>query len=263
MSANKPITVPNKAANTCKVCHARELCLSSCLNEDELNRFDDIIGDRASLNRGECLFMAGNKIKSLFILHSGSVKTYVESADGDMQITGFHFSGDIIGIHGIENSMHGDTVEALETSSVCELRFTSLDEITTVFPKLQDQLMQYIFREMCHEQTMMLVLGKMSADRRLAHFILDISARLSEHGLSATNINLTMTRHDIANYLGLAVETVSRLLTRFQKMGIITVQRRLLTIFDIDALQDIYDQNESHIPKASIGKLNAANHMRL
>lgn len=249
MNPIKPITVLKKATNACKVCHARELCLSSCLNEEELTRFDDIVGHRAPLNRGERLFMAGDEIKSLFILHSGSVKTYVESVDGDSQITGFHLSGDVIGIHGIENSVHSDTVEALETSSVCELRFKNMEDITKAFPKLQNQLMRYVFREMSHEQTMMLVLGKMSADRRLAHFILDISSRLSEHGLSPTNINLTMTRHDIANYLGLAVETVSRLLTRFQKMGIISVQRRLLTISDIDALQDIYDQNEPDFPK--------------
>jgi CRP/FNR family transcriptional regulator len=104
--------------------------------------------------------------------------------------------------------------------------------------------MRYVFREMNHEQTMMLVLGKMSANRRLAHFLLDISSRLSKHGLSASNINLTMTRHDIGNYLGLAVETVSRLLTRFEKNGFISVQRRQLKINDMYALQHVYDQNE-------------------
>ena len=239
------MTVLNRPSNACKVCHARDLCLSSCLNDDELTRFDQIVGHRLSLQRGERLFMAGEKIKSLFVLHSGSVKTYVESSDGDYQITGFNLPGDIIGIHGVESQVHSDTVEALETSSVCQLRFNNVEDIITTFPRLQPELMGHVFRELTHEQHMMLVLGKMSADRRLAHFILDISSRLSKQGLSASRINLTMTRHDIANYLGLVVETVSRLLTRFQKQEIIKVQRRSLKILDENALRNHLDRHGS------------------
>jgi CRP/FNR family transcriptional regulator len=168
------------------------------------------------------------------------VKAYVESEDGDNQITGFYLPGDVIGIHGIERKRHTDTVEALETSSVCEIRFNNPDDIFRSFGALQKELLGFIFKEMHHDQEMMLVLGKMSADRRMAYFLLDISKRMQDHGLSNSRINLTMTRHDIANYLGLAVETVSRMLTRLQKSKVIHVERRSVTILDRTQLQKIY-----------------------
>lgn len=247
MITHQTITVLKQPSKPCQVCHARDLCLSSCLNQSDLSRFNDIVGHHSPLSRGQRLFMAGDKIKSLFVLHSGSVKTYIESTDGDCQITGFHLPGDVIGIHGIEKQLHSDTVEALETSSVCELHFTNFDDIVTAFPSLQPHLMRHVFREMSHEQTMLLVLGKMSAERRLAYFLLNVSSRLSRRGLSAKMISLSMTRHDIANHLGLAVETVSRIFTRFQKAGIIKVQRRLLEITDPMVLQAIYQHSETDL----------------
>ena len=241
MSTQKNIVPLKNVTSACHLCHARDLCLASCLSGEELKQFDDIVGHRAPMDRGARLFMAGDDIQSIFVLHSGSVKSYVESADGDHQITGFHFPGDVIGIHGIENNVHSDTVEALETSSVCELRFTNFEEICHAFPALHKQMMRYVFREMSHEQEMLLVLGKLSAERRMAHFLLDISQRFARHGLSSSRINLTMTRHDIGNYLGLAVETVSRILSRFQNNGILEVDRRSITIHDHQRLKEIYN----------------------
>ncbi|MEM7359065.1 MAG: fumarate/nitrate reduction transcriptional regulator Fnr [Pseudomonadota bacterium] len=238
---NSPKAVKlQSVTSACQLCHARELCMASCLNENELERFDNIVGHRSPMERGERLFMAGEKIKSIYVLHSGSVKTYIESVNGDNQITGFHFPGDVIGIHGVENKVHTDTVEALETSSVCELRFDNLEAIVETFPSLQQELMRYVFREMNHEQEQLMVLGKLTADRRLAHFLLDISSRLKDHGLSESKFNLMMTRNDIANYLGLAIETVSRVLTRFQKQEIIEVDRRSVHIRDFSRLRAVY-----------------------
>ena len=244
MNTSKKVVQLQKVTEVCKLCHAKELCMTSCLSEVDLKRFDDVIGHRAPMSRGERLFMAGDDIKCIFVLHSGSVKSYVESKDGDNQITGFHLPGDVIGIHGVEDKVHSDTVEALETSSVCEIRFTNLEDICHAFPNLHKQLMRCVFREMSHEQDMMLVLGKMSAERRLAYFLLDIAARFEAHGLSNKRLNLTMTRHDIANYLGLAVETVSRILTRFQNANIISVERRSIIIKEPQHLESIYNNQD-------------------
>lgn len=232
-----------EGASTCILCHAKELCLASCLSQDSLAEFNDVVGHRAPMRRGECLYMAGDQIQSIFVLHSGSVKSYVNSMDGDVQITGFHFAGDIIGIHGIEDRVHTDTIEGLETSSVCEIRFKNIDELTNTFPGLQSRLMRFVFREMSHEQEMLMVLGQMSAERRVAHFLLDISQRMAERDLSPLKINLTMTRNDIGNYLGLAVETISRIFTRFQALNIIEVERRRIRICDMGLLEATYDNS--------------------
>jgi len=240
MNTLKTIVTLNAATDACQLCHAKSVCFSSHLKTEDLHRFKDAVVHKTPIERGELLFMAGDNIKSVFVLHSGSVKAYLESEDGDNQITGFYLPGDVIGIHGIEKKCHTDTVEALETSSVCEIRFNNLDDIFDSFPALQKELLDFIFKEMNHDQEMMLVLGKMSADRRMAYFLLDTSKRMQEHGLSNSRINLTMTRHDIANYLGLAVETVSRILTRLQKSEIIHVDRRSVTIINRARLEKIY-----------------------
>jgi CRP/FNR family transcriptional regulator len=229
------------ATDACQMCHAKDICLSSHLEDQDLHRFKNALVHKTPMQRGELLFMAGDNIQSIFVLHSGSVKAYLESEDGDNQITGFYLPGDVIGIHGIESKRHTDTVEALETSSVCEIRFDNIEDIFDSFPALQKELLNFIFKEMNHDQEMMLVLGKMSADRRMAYFLLDVAKRLHQHGQSSSRINLTMTRHDIANYLGLAVETVSRILTRFQKSSVINVDRRSVTILDQTLLNNIYN----------------------
>ncbi|MGK0292465.1 MAG: CRP/FNR family transcriptional regulator [Porticoccaceae bacterium] len=241
-SANQVVKL-HKVSNACHLCHAKDLCMASSLIGDDLERFADVVGHhKPPMQRGDRLFMAGDDIKSIFILHSGSVKSYIESSDGDNQITGFHLPGDVLGLHGIDGHVHTGTVEALETSSVCEIKSSSLDSIIEAFPKLQSKFLRLVLREMDHEQKMLLVLGKMTAERRIAHFLLDISSRLKEHGLSSERINLSMTRHDIANYLGLAVETVSRILTRFQRSGIIEVERRFILLKDHDRLDDTYNR---------------------
>lgn len=234
--------------DACQLCHAKDLCMSSHLNSEELQRFKNIVVHRAPMERGEHLYMAGEHIDSIYVLHSGSVKSYLESEDGESQITGFYLPGDVIGIHGLKNAIHNDSVDALETSSVCTLQLSNIEDISTAFPALQKQIMRFVFEELDHDQKMMMVLGKMSADRRMAYFLLDIAYRLKRQGLSGTRFNLSMTRHDIANYLGLAVETVSRILTRMQKSQIIEVERRSINILDHAKLEHIYNCNEEGIP---------------
>ena len=246
MSAGSEVVKLHKVGNACHLCHAKHLCMASGLIGGDLEKFADVVGHhKPPMQRGERLFMAGDDIKSMFILHSGSVKSYIESSEGDNQITGFHLPGDVIGLHGIDGLTHTDTVEALETSSVCEIQSSNLEDIVEAFPKLQSKFLRLVLREMDHEQKMLLVLGKMTAERRIAYFLLDISTRFEEHGLSGERINLSMTRHDIANYLGLAVETVSRILTRLQRSGIIEVERRFILIKDRERLGGTYNNADT------------------
>lgn len=230
-------------SNACQVCHAKKICISACLSQEKLKDFDRFVHHQAPMHKGVRLFLAGESLSSIFILHSGSAKTYLESSDGDNQITGFHMPGDIIGIHGLSKKVHTDTVEALETSSVCELKFKKFENLADTFPEVRNEILQHIFREMTHEQEQLLVLGKMSAERRVAYFLLDLSRRLEQHGLSSERINLSMTRHDIANYLSLAVETVSRFLTRFQQSDIIEVDRRSILIKNKNLLEMVFENS--------------------
>ncbi len=176
-----------------------------------------------------------------YVVHSGSVKTYVETASGEQQITGFHFPGALLGMDSIESEQHTYSVEALETSSICELKLPEFKQLTKTYPVLQQQLCKLMSHEIIHEQSMMLLLGKMSAERRLAYFLMDMSLSMQAHGLSANDFRLSMTRHDIANYLGLAIETVSRLLSYFQSMDMLDVARRNITILDRNILQSLID----------------------
>ncbi len=231
--------------NTCMSCHAINYCFSTGLNDNELAMFDGAVKRQQPLQRGDSLYFAGNQFQSIYIVHSGSVKTYIESGDGEQQITGFHFPGDLTGTDGMENGKHTCTVEALETSSFCELYFHKFEDISQHIPMLKQQLARCMSSEINHERKMLLQLGKMNAERRLAHFLMDISARMQAHGFSRHSINLSMTRHDIANYLGLAIETVRRLLTRFQVLGVLKVERRCITIKDRQKLQGISDNTRT------------------
>ncbi|MFT6408056.1 MAG: CRP/FNR family transcriptional regulator, partial [Arenicella sp.] len=184
MKTHKHAISLKTVTDACDLCHAKDICVSSLLDPESLKHFKDIVHHKSPMERGERLFMAGDSIHSIFILHSGSVKSYLESNAGDNQITGFHLPGDVVGIHGLEKKCHADTVEALETSCVCEIRFSNFDEVGDTFPALQKKLARNILLQMDHDQEMMMILGKMSAERRVAYFLLDMAKRLKGHGLS-------------------------------------------------------------------------------
>jgi CRP/FNR family transcriptional regulator len=227
--------------NNCNYCYSAQHCLVRDLKESELLDFNTLVKRRKPLQRGERLFLGGDSFHSLYVVHSGSVKTVIESKDGEQQITGFYFSGDLIGFDGFENGQHTYSVEALETSSFCEIPFSLFKGIAKKIPALQLQLLRYISREIIREQELMLLLGRMDSKRRLASFLIAISLQLQKKGYSTCDIDLSMTRHDIANYLGLAIETVSRLLTQLQNEGTLKVMHRNIIILNQRQLYSIAD----------------------
>ena len=237
MSTSEYLVKLNTVKNSCANCSAGDFCLSANLSIDQLDDFDGLVGHQRPIPRGQYIFRAGDDFDSIYVVKSGSVKTFVDSIDGEQQVTGFHFPGDILGADGIETGTHTYSVETLETSYVCELNFDQFEDMAVKVPLLQQRLLCSMSKQISREHEMMLLLGKLQSDRRLAIFIVDISERMEQRSRSAYSLHLSMTRHEIANYLGLAVETISRALTRFQKEGLLEVKGRSVLIKNYDGLQ--------------------------
>lgn len=221
----------------CQSCSFSHLCLPVSLDKNELEFLDDIIERKKPLHKNDKLVNIGDTFKSLYAVRTGSFKSFINDRDGEEQIIGFHFPGDIIGFDAIKDYQHSSCTQALETAMVCEVPYETLDEISVKLPKLRHQIMRFMSAEIKHDQDLMMLLSKRSANEKLLYFIKHLSQLFKERGFSATQFNLSMTRNEIGNYLGLTVETISRLLTRFQKEQLINVDGKLITILDLDAIQ--------------------------
>jgi len=223
----------------CKNCTLSMLCLPLGLSPEDVERLDGIIKRSRPLHRGDYLFRSGERFRSLYVVKTGSVKTYAPSEEGGEQVLGFHLPGEIIGLDAIETDSHLCSARVLETSAICEVPFNRLEELASSIPSLQHQLFRLLSKEIAHDTDMLLLLGKRNAEERLATFLLSLSKRLHKRGLSATDFYLSMSRHEIGNYLGLAVETVSRLFTRFQEEGLLRVDRKHVQLQDLRSLEAI------------------------
>lgn len=223
----------------CRNCNLFQLCLPLGLGDHDLDRLDAIIQRRRPIKRGTYLFQAHEPFRAVYALRSGSLKTFTLTDAGQEQINGFYLPGELLGLDAINIGSHPCSALALETSSVCEIPFERLEELSVEVPGLQHQLLRIMSRELFEERSLLAMLGKKSVEERMAAFLLDLSARYRARGFSATQFNLRMPRHDIANYLGMAVETVSRVIKRLQTEHVITAERKLVTIHDMPELQRI------------------------
>lgn len=205
----------------CKNCSLHPLCLPLALSSDDMDALDSIIKRGRPVQKGEHLFYQGDEFKSVFAVRTGTVKTYTLTNDGEEQITGFHLASELVGLESYDSITYPSSAKALETTNVCEIPVDRLDDLAGRMPELRRQLMRLMSKELREEQQMMLLLSKKSAEERIASFLINLAARFKRRGFSGTSFRLTMSRADIANYLGLAVETVSRVFTRFQKQGML------------------------------------------
>ncbi|GAC29299.1 fumarate/nitrate reduction transcriptional regulator Fnr [Brumicola pallidula] len=231
----------------CQSCSFSHLCLPVSLNKDELESLDDIIERKKPLHKNDKLVSYGDDFHSLYAVRSGSFKSYISDKDGVDQIIGFHFPGDIVGFDALKDNKHGSYTQALETAMVCELPYDTLDQMSIKFPKLRQQIMRFMSAEIKHDHDLMMLLSKRSAEERLLHFLMDLSQRFEERGFSAKQFNLSMTRNEIGNYLGLTVETISRLLTRFQKEALIKVDGKLISIIDFGGIKKRFPDMEINV----------------
>ncbi|MCW8856155.1 MAG: fumarate/nitrate reduction transcriptional regulator Fnr [Kangiella sp.] len=220
----------------CQSCSINQLCLPVMLAESEVEHLDSIIQRKKPLTKNEMLFRSGEEFHAIYAVRSGCIKSYTISESGEEQITGFHLAGEIIGLDAISSGKHPSMAKALETSMVCTIPYPKLEMLSGEIPGLRQQLVRVMSREIHDDQELMLLLNKKSADERLAAFLLNLSSRFGKRGLSRTCFNLVMTRGDIANYLGLAVETVSRLFTKLQQNGLIAIKDKEVTITDLSKL---------------------------
>jgi CRP/FNR family transcriptional regulator len=220
----------------CQECSLNEICLPVGIEQQDLDQLDSIIDRKRPLSRGDHLFRVGDSFQSLYAIRSGSLKTYATSEDGQEQVMGFHLPGELVGLDAIADGNHPLAAKALETTSVCEIPFDDLESLSTRLPDLQRQLLRVMSQEIREDEQNMVILGQKSAEERLAAFLIGLSDRFRRRGFSATQFNLSMSRSDIGNYLGLALETVSRLFTRFQNEGLLRVDRKHIELLDVERL---------------------------
>ena len=223
----------------CQTCSIRRLCLPVMLADSEIEHLENIIQRKKVLKKGEFLFKAGETFDAIHAIRSGSIKSYTIASDGTEQLTGFHLPGEMVGLNAVSTEVFPSFAIALETSLVCSIPFDKLEVLSRDLPGLQSQLFRVMSGEIRDEQELMMLLNKKNADERFAAFVMNLSARYKRRGLSDHEFILSMTRGDIGNYLGLAVETVSRLITRLQKKNLISMKDRYLNILDKEGLSQL------------------------
>lgn len=220
----------------CQACSLNEICLPVGMDSEDLDRLDAIIDRKQPISRGGHLFRTGDDFRCLYAVRSGSLKTYTTSEDGSEQVMGFHLPGELVGLDAIVDNRHPLSAKALETTSVCEIPFSNLESLSSQLPSLQHQLLRVMSQEIRDDEQNMVVLGQKSAEERLAAFLMSLSNRFQRRGFSANQFNLSMSRGDIGNYLGLALETVSRLFSRFQNERLLRVDRKHIELLDHNKL---------------------------
>jgi CRP/FNR family transcriptional regulator len=242
MSASSPsvnsLNLPALRAS-CSACSMHQLCLPMGLADEDLQRLDQIIGRRRRIARGDSLYRVGDEFTMLYAIRLGHFKTFQSNSNGNHQITGFQMAGELLGMDAIGTSQHLCEAIALEDSEVCEIPFSQLEDLLSDIPVLLRHFHRMMSQEISREQNVMLLLSNMKAPEKLAAFLINLSTRYATRGYAANRFQLRMTREEIGNYLGLAVESVSRLLSDFKKKGWLNVNHREIELTELPALRAV------------------------
>lgn len=228
-----------QSSTTCQECSLFNFCLPKSLKPTELKRFESIVKHQAPIREGKSIFQQGKVLENLYIIRVGSCKCFSPTIDGRQTISGFYLPGKILGLNAIAEDIHPDSAQTLETSCVCEVSYKALRELCFEIPNLQKQYINMICNELFESQGVKLLTSKNKAENRLASFLMSVSNRMKIRGYSCTDFRMSMARIDIANYLCLANETVSRAFSRFQNEGIITTNGKYIKLIDIDKLHQL------------------------
>ncbi|MFT4561828.1 MAG: CRP/FNR family transcriptional regulator [Gammaproteobacteria bacterium] len=222
---------------SCGDCDWADCCVSRGLSHD---RNKDSESSRTiAYRRNQHLFLQGDVLNSLYFIRSGSAKSIVSTRAGNERIVGFHFPGDLIGFDGITIGRHQSTTIALDTSGVCRVPLSKLKSESVLNMELWDEVLRSVANDVAEKQNYGLLLGQKSVHARFASFLCYLSSKYASRGCSGAEFNLSMSRQDIANYLSMAVETLSRLIGDFQNKGLVEVERRYVRINDVRALNEI------------------------
>lgn len=238
-----PLAVPMKRfpiaadATRCSTCILSSLCLPVGMPRDNVALMDEFVRERVRVMKGSSLFRLGDEAQAIYGLRSGALKTQLEDSAGQVQITGFVMPGEIIGMDGMVDSTHTSEAVALEDSEVCVIRVEDIDRLSPHLPVLAQQFRRLMSMEINRAHQMVMTLGTLRSEQRVAAFLLNISHRLTMLGYSSRDFILRMSREEIGNYLGLTLETVSRLLSRFARENLIRIKQREVSILDMDGLR--------------------------
>lgn len=230
----------------CSNCNLRELCMPMGLSGAEMSRLDELVATRRKVKRGAPLFSSGDKFSALYAIRTGFFKTCLATEDGRDQVTGFQMAGEIMGLDGIVGERHTCDAIALEDAEVCVMPYERIEELSRQVPALQSHVHKIMSREIVREHGVMLLLGSMRAEERLAAFLLNLVQRLHARGFSQSELVLRMTREEIGSYLGLKLETVSRTFSKFAEEGIVDVKQRHVRILKPQALNAIINPPACH-----------------
>ncbi len=238
------VTTPHVGLKTpvtkasCSSCSLLDLCMPLELAPQELGRIEKLVAGRRKLKRGTALFRSGERFANLFAIRTGMFKICVGSEDGRDQVIGFQMAGEIIGFDGIVDDRHSCDAVALEDAEVCVMPFEHIEELSREINALQRHVHRIMSREIVRENNVMLLLGSMRAEERVAAFLLNLVQRLHSRGFSQSELILRMTREEIGSYLGIKLETVSRTLSRLVDEGVIEVKQRHVRIISTDLLRE-------------------------
>ncbi|HEY9034660.1 MAG TPA: fumarate/nitrate reduction transcriptional regulator Fnr [Pseudomonadales bacterium] len=235
---------PHQSQMSCNECRLGKICLPVALNANDIVRLDEIVKRGRITQKGEHIYRTNDPFHAVFAIRSGYVKTYRITDDGEEQITGFYFPGEVFGMDGINKHKYTNSAKALESTAICEIPFARFQELTSQLPSLQMHFFQLMSQEITTDQQLITMLSKKTAEQRVATLLLTISARNAHRSQSATAFRLAMSRTDIGNYLGLTVETVSRTLSRFSKMDLIDLDQKEVRLLDVEGLRVLANLDE-------------------
>jgi CRP/FNR family transcriptional regulator len=221
----------------CSSCNLRELCLPVGMSPEQMDRVEAIVATRRTVARGDALFRTGDAFTSLYAVRTGFFKTCISSEDGRDQVTGFQMAGELLGLDGIGADRHTCDAVSLEDSQVCVIPYHMLEDLSRELSDLQRHFHRIMSREIVRDHGVMLLLGSMRAEERLAAFLLNLTQRLQTRGFSSSSLVLRMTREEIGSYLGLKLETVSRAFSKFQEDGLLEVKQRQIRVLAPESLQ--------------------------
>ncbi len=240
----------------CHRCKLRNLCSVNILSASERKRFSDVTIHDERWNRGQHLFFPGDRLRFIYIVHSGSFKVYITNSNGDAQITGFYFQGGVLDLNVPDHAVQNYGAVALETSNVCKIPLAEFEKMVSQYPALSNVFLNIMSREIILKQSMIFAMSKMTAEQRVADFLVHMSTESRSQGYSSAVFKISMSRSDIANYLGLAIETVSRIFTALQNKGIIRAERHRVSIDNFYALKSLAqcDDTETDIKVTTISQ---------
>lgn len=231
----------NSPKSLCPNCRLSDLCLPYGLHENEVKQLATIVNNKRPLQTDDLLYWQGDECQSLFVVKSGSFRSFITDLDGNEQTIGFHLPGELMGLDALNHELFTCSTVAMETGSVCELTLSHLNDLCSKIPSLQIQFLRILGKEIASGHDQIILLGHHSAKERMAIFLLSLSCRYGALGFSSTEFNMSMPRHDIANFLGITAETVSRQLADLGKLGVITVKKHAVQINDLDLLKELVE----------------------